>query len=308
MQKPANIYQGDRSEPLAQYLISSLAIATPVPRQQDFQGIDFHCSLLREVRGNLQPFAPFNVQIKSSSENWVEYGGLTGTKDSKTRHWRSHEIEALSTYQTPFFIGVVDKKEARLDLYQTMTRFFLSGKRMPYLVRLCVNTPTGDNHLSDGEKIPEEAAKAYDCTPEIWNIPLGQPVISISASDVASSEKLNNLAEVLLEHISLDQENITFHRAGLLHFRWPLTIRTGQKLTGYGISLAPGDPNKLKRVITPAIAALLSTYKDEKRRDLIKAWEAAVPQLSREDYLGWIGKIIDEKIAFGNEQDPPEKA
>lgn len=183
-----------------------------------------------------------------------------------------------------------------------MTRFFLSGNPAPYLVRLCINTPAGEDHLGSGDKTEEEEAKGYDCNPVVWRLPLGQPVVSISVKDAENSATLNHLAEVLLEYIALDQENITFNRAGLLHFRWPLIIRPGQKLREYGISIAPGDPNKLTRVITPAIASLLSTYKHANKPELIRAWQQAIPQLSREDYLGWIGQIIDDAIAFSNQQ------
>jgi hypothetical protein len=90
----------------------------------------------------LVAFQKLNVEDGHVEE---KLSGLTGKKHDKARHWRSHEIEALCTYQTPFFTGVVDKENARLDLYQTMTRFFLSGHRLTYWARLCINTPTGED-------------------------------------------------------------------------------------------------------------------------------------------------------------------
>lgn len=44
--------EGDRSEYLAQYLLSGLGLVTPVPRQEDI-GFDFVCSIADEQVGVL---------------------------------------------------------------------------------------------------------------------------------------------------------------------------------------------------------------------------------------------------------------
>src|SRR5207245_1516245 len=89
MQRLFSFRQGDRSEYLAQYILSAFAISVPVPRQEDV-GSDFHCSLLKREDNNLRPYLPFNIQIKSHERKLLEegviFGGITqgGT-------WRHHE-------------------------------------------------------------------------------------------------------------------------------------------------------------------------------------------------------------------------
>lgn len=298
MQRPYGIRQGDRSEYLAHYILSALAITTPVPRAEDFQGIDFHCSLLKEVDGNLQPYAPFNVQVKSASEAYVEYGGVT-----KSGNWRKHEIEALCEYQTPFFIGLVNKDLQRLDLFQTINRAFLWGRLpLPFKVRLMLNDPDGEGELGSGSEVNETVDPSFGCAPITHILPIGRPVVSIPIADSEDAIKIETLKSALLKFIMLDQENITLHRADFAHFRWPLVIKPGTGIHDYGImAMAPNDPRRLLRLITPAIASLLSTYKHHEGKSEIEAWGSMIHQLPRDHDLALMGKIIDQAFEFARE-------
>jgi len=124
MQRTLSYRQGDRAEYLAQYILSAFAISVPVPRQEDV-GSDFHCSLLKREGNNLRPYLPFNIQIKSYADKiqqeGIQFGGIT----EKGRKWRKHEIEQLCQADTPFLVGVVNKEEQWLDLFSTITRYFV---------------------------------------------------------------------------------------------------------------------------------------------------------------------------------------
>jgi hypothetical protein len=118
--------QGDRSEYLAQYILSSLGIAIRVPREEDI-GIDFYCSLANLKEGDLTFSSPFTVQIKSNSEN-VSYGGV-----DKKNVWKEHEIDWLFDQELPFLIGIADKEKHNIKLFITINilynklRNFFSG-------------------------------------------------------------------------------------------------------------------------------------------------------------------------------------
>jgi hypothetical protein len=69
-------FQGNRSELLADYLLSSIGIATPVRRQFD-TGIDFYCNLIKDNDSGYLTFGyPFAIQIKSSSDSEITYGNI----------------------------------------------------------------------------------------------------------------------------------------------------------------------------------------------------------------------------------------
>jgi len=59
-----NWRQGDRSELLADYLLSGIGITTPIRRQDD-TGFDFYCSVSDQEKGVLTFGFPYIIQIKS---------------------------------------------------------------------------------------------------------------------------------------------------------------------------------------------------------------------------------------------------
>jgi len=66
-----NWREGDRSEYVANFLLSAIGLVTPVPRQEDI-GIDFHCALADQENGVLTFDYPFIVQAKSIGSPVVE--------------------------------------------------------------------------------------------------------------------------------------------------------------------------------------------------------------------------------------------
>src|SRR5438874_1592010 len=154
MQRVVSYRQGDRSEYLAQYILSALTISVPVPRQEDV-GSDFHCSLLKKENGNLRPYLPFNIQIKSFGVKDISFGGVT-----KSGKWRGHEVDQLCQTDTPFLIGIVNKDDQWMDVFSTVNRYFVfyqwTGKGVPREVRLVPYEPVDEGHLGAGscEELP----------------------------------------------------------------------------------------------------------------------------------------------------------
>ena len=56
---------GDRSEYLAQYVLSRFSFVVPFPRQEDFGVADFLCVLTKEVDKLEYPRNAYYVQVKS---------------------------------------------------------------------------------------------------------------------------------------------------------------------------------------------------------------------------------------------------
>lgn len=105
--------QGNRSEYLALYILSSLGISVYVPRIEDI-GADFYCSLTKRDGNRMTFHLPFIVQVKSSSVEKIPFGG----PDEHGR-WRKEEIEWLFSQELPLLVGVVDKETSKLHLYST---------------------------------------------------------------------------------------------------------------------------------------------------------------------------------------------
>ena len=80
----ANLYQGIRSEYLAQYVFSMFGTVTRVPNEED-HGVDLVCTLTRRAGGRAEPFAYYSVQVKSAPGDWssaapAQCGGSWSTR------------------------------------------------------------------------------------------------------------------------------------------------------------------------------------------------------------------------------------
>lgn len=276
--------QGDRAEYLAQYILSALAITVPVPRQEDV-GTDFHCSLLQRTGKNLYPSLPFNIQIKSSGkkirEDGIRFGGVT-----KKGQWRKHQIDYLCQTDTPFLIGLVDLKKQTLDVFSTITRYFVlsnwKGCGIPREVAMIPYIPVGDGHLGVGEH--EDLADRPSMPKLLWKLPLGQPIVSISIADSEKPKRCEEIKDLLKPFLLMDQENAVCFRIGLGYFTWPLIIRPGKPLTDFGAGMsspAVDAPAVQKQLLNLAriVASLLTSYHLSGKKQEILAWEPVLPHL-----------------------------
>lgn len=194
----SNLHEGSRSEILADYLFSTFGTVTPVRRQDDF-GIDLYCTLndkigQRAVVGNY-----YSVQVKSSCDPWV----------FKSRE----DIRWLIEYPTPLFLACVDKKRGVLSVYHTMPRFLAAFWQEGNYLEL---TPSSDE---------EGGAARWD---NGTRFSLSAPIIRIEVNDLLDGEKLDSCRRVLQYWVSVDRDNCTLRRMGLLRFRMPQSYRVNE--------------------------------------------------------------------------------
>ena len=101
-----NFRSGNLTEHLGLLLLKSIAAIADVPRTEDV-GLDAVATLLRPDRdGNCYAEDGFVVQLKSDSENSVQYSG--------------HQLSWFLSQSQPMFIGLVSRKHARISLYPTL--------------------------------------------------------------------------------------------------------------------------------------------------------------------------------------------
>jgi hypothetical protein len=305
MQRLRSFRQGDRAEYLAQYILSALAITVPVPRQEDV-GTDFHCSLLRGEGDTLRPTLPFNIQIKSAGEenlkNGIRFGGVT-----KAGNWRQHEINQLCQTDTPFLIGLVNLEKQSLDLFSTITRYFVlsnwQGTGLPREVALIPYDPVGEGHLGSGSQ--EDLANKPDMPQKLWKLPLGQPIVSISIAESEDSNKCEEIKNLLEPFLRMDQENAVCSRIGLGYFCWPLIVRPGQVLREIGVGLASQSaqaPNvgKQLQITGRIVASLLTSYRLSGMKQEILAWVPALQQLPISKEPEFVGNSIKMALDFAH--------
>lgn len=303
MQRLRSFRQGDRAEYLAQYILSALAITVPVPRQEDV-GTDFHCSLLRGEGDNLRPTLPFNIQIKSAGDTMlkdgIRFGGVT-----KAGAWRQHEINQLCQTDTPFLVGLVDLKKQSLDVFSTITRYFVlsnwHGTGLPREVALIPYDPIGEAHLGAGfqEDLPVKA----DMPGKLCKLPLGQPIVSISIEESEDNRRCEEIKNLLEPYLRMDQENAVRFRIGLGYFDWPLIIRPGEPLKECGAGLATQSAESLSvqqqlRTVACIVASLLTSYLLSNRKTEILAWESTLAQLPISQTPEFVRNSIQKALEF----------
>lgn len=294
--------QGNRAEYLANYILSSFALSVPVPRPEDAAGVDFHCSLLRKDEDNLFPYLPFNIQIKSISDKKVSFGGLT-----KAGNWRIHEINQLCQTDTPFLIGMVDIKNQRMDIFTTISRYFVAygfnNKSVPRQVDLVPYSPEYPTHLGDGfiEEL-EPVKDKPDIPNQLWKLPIGQPILSISVEDSEAGDKVEAIKKLLEPFLRIDQENAVHYRTGVGYFDWVRTIQTNQALADVAWGWSPPSPGTYasevqKRVITKAVASLLANYDAAGEKESILTWEPVLQLLPIAELPAEVREKLDAIIA-----------
>lgn len=306
MQRLFACRQGDRAEYMAQYILSALAVTIPVPRQEDVTGTDLHCSLVRRHGNNLRPTVPFNIQIKKRSGDIIEMGIRFGgtTEGGK---WRSHEIEQLCQMDTPFLIGLVDLEKQSLDVFSTITRYFVRsnwmGTGFPREVAMMPYEPGGEGHLGAGAQ--EDLPANPNMPTKLWKLPLGQPIVSISIAESENLDRCEEIKDLLEPLLIMDQENAVCFRIGLGYFSWPLIIRPGEHLREVGSGLAsqaaeaPAVDQQL-RVTGRIVASLLTSYRLSRMKAEILAWEPALSQLPVDREPEFVRSSIKQALEFAH--------
>lgn len=209
-----NFFQRNRSELLADYLLSSIGIATPVRRQFD-HGIDFYCNLIKDNDSGFLTFGyPFAIQIKSASTSEIIYG-------KNKKKWRPENISWLFQNELPFFIGVVDKKYSSIEIYDTTGIWQLYLKDEKNFSQVILKPGKRGKHEWRGNvdkiELPNWDTTKGDSHKHI--IDLGNPIINITLEDLNEKQVLQNKKGILSRVIKIEQENIIRRNLGIKCFK-----------------------------------------------------------------------------------------
>ncbi len=198
---------GNRAELLVEQLLAAFAFTTRVPRQEDV-GIDFFCGLISRDGDLLKSGPLFTVQAKSSAEPLVCD--------------RPHEIEWITNRDNPHLICVADRNALAMDVYSTwnvMCGPLAAGQqRITLLPGVAASAWPGVVHSADGSQ----------------QIQLGAPIVRITDRDIFDEARVDQIATVIREWVTLDRNNIANRLAAIYWVIGPLQYETGTPLSASG--------------------------------------------------------------------------
>ena len=274
-----NFREGDRSEYLANYLVSGLGLVTPVPRQEDI-GIDFYCSLADQEFGRLTFGFPYLLQVKSSSEKEITYGSL-----NKKNEWLRDDLLWLFRQELPLFIGIVYKNKMRIDIYNT-SAFWFVHRENPNPNQLIFKPRFDFNDKGDVgrpkkiklENLPKNSGDGFK-----YEIDLGLPIISITNKDFDDKAKIAQMKSALRAVIYIEQNNLVYKRLRLPYFNWILKSDINKGIIPAWIYYGTGREmtSALLRTIAPSLISLALNLKqcgDTVNLDIIKPLLKKLPK------------------------------
>ena len=223
--RPRNPKIGDRAEYLGTFLLSWIAQAIPVPRQEDY-GIDFRGALLWEDGQSLRVGRRFAVQFKSNKRALFQAVGRP-IRRGKVKEWDQARVRCLlgrSPYvvdPTPLFLGHVDVKRGRLSLYSTAPMWNARWQGFPTEVLLDAQQwPPAPSGLDPGRQpfdvVPVGNAypKGHPTPPSALGrvvVPIGPPVVQLdvgNAGEPSAGVLRDKIVRCLDEWIQVDALNV----------------------------------------------------------------------------------------------------
>jgi len=211
MSIPMGFWQGNRSEYLAIPALCKLGFTVPVPRQEDQFGVDFIVHLARTVDQTVTPSGKsFGIQIKSNTDPLV--------------FDEPHKRDCLYGSSLPFFLGIVDRRNLTLTVYNTLNR--LSFYWMLGPTRAFKLVAGGDE---DGVPKPDFEKSTGETGKPILEIGISEP-----ATSRARSDEIEVLQSTMRSWIDLENENLSLKEQGIALLFWPSTYAKNKPL-GEGI-------------------------------------------------------------------------
>jgi hypothetical protein len=230
-----NLRSGDLHEELGLFLLRSIALVAPVPRQEDV-GNDAFATLIRpEGSRRLIPDMSFLVQLKAASISEVNYSG-------------PDEVGWITNLEIPLFIGRVDLKQASISLFSTQRVHQILMENAYDEIRLLLDPS-------------DEWSRANNARP----VNIGPPVHTWSVTDVGQQDFMAKAFSILRPHVEYLRRNRLLRDLRYQHLmKW----ETGKPPEDQGImmmGIANDDSKPVLESMIPNVRRLLSEIAHKKR-------------------------------------------
>lgn len=207
--------EGDRSEYLAQFLLSAAGLCTFIPRQEDI-GLDFSCSIADQRNGVLTFGYPYLISVKSISHPSIE---LTPTDAAIAANDTRH-VEWLFRQQLPIFLGVVDKDAVSLRIYSLLPLWFLYYKGGPQIGTLSIKPRLNATEVND-VGMPIQGAALQNWPGHFhYDVDVGHPVVVLDLAVIKDADSLAEAKRLLRMAVSFGQKNLLHYQLQIPHFYW----------------------------------------------------------------------------------------
>jgi hypothetical protein len=270
--------EGDRSEYLAQFLLSAVGLCTPIPRQEDI-GFDFSCSIADQEEGVLSFGFPYLISIKSQSNPGVQ---LTPS-DTIIAENRTHHFDWLFRQNMPTFLGVVDKDEVKLRIFSLLPLWFLYYDDQPHIGTLTLVPRFDENATHDIGK--PQKGKEMDNWPGHYpyTIDLGHPVVILDIPTIQDEDRLLIMKTRFRNAVSFAEQNIQHSRLMIPHFYWfAITNPDASEATpGWWFQAPPqtaGARGRTMSSLAPSLISMAMHFKEAGDTESLQACVRGYPE------------------------------
>jgi hypothetical protein len=207
--------EGDRSEYLAQFLLSALGLCTPIPRQEDI-GFDFYCSIADQEGGVLTFGYPYLISIKSRSTPCINIEPTS----SAIQNNRYQHLAWLFRQEQTILLGVVDKDPMCLRIFSLLPVWFLYYNEGKPIGSVSLNPRFDPKETSDvghprcGEELGNWPGHYH------YDVDLGHPVAIIDLPTIQDEERLRGTKKLLRLAVEWGEHNLLHSRLLIPHFYW----------------------------------------------------------------------------------------
>lgn len=204
--KIAGYHEGDRSEYLAQFALSTISYCVPVLRQVDYFFCDFLCVLFREGKKQNtfeSTGRSLGIQIKSNNDQ-IEI--------------KKERVEEFHGFTVPLFVGKIDKQAGVFSVYATTLRLLAA---LSYPDKKLILDPKGQS--------PE-----INVCDDAIGLKLGLPIVEVDITVLDDSDKKkrreerNRLFSILDSWTILEMANLAWKLNKIPWIQMPKKIRTNE--------------------------------------------------------------------------------
>ena len=189
-----------------------------------------------------------------------------------------------------------------MDLFCTTTRWFAyHNAQVPYELIFRHYTPARDVDLHNGTKTPRTVNALAGVEAVSWELPLGQPILSITSDQAEDRTFVAFAREILNQYIYLEVQNAVAAANRLHCFYWPLRINTNEPLTQHGIwvqwySQPTPFTHMQLRTLAPLVATLLRTYESVNDGEKVAKLGGLLDMLPQDHDLQLVRQMIEDGI------------
>lgn len=248
--------EGDRSEYLAQFLLSATGLCTSIPRQEDI-GFDFACSIADKESGILTFGYPYLISVKSLSGPTIS---VAPTKTAIEANDHSH-VAWLFRQEQPTFLGVVDKTTITLRVFSLLPLWFLYYRGGQDVGSLSINPRLGEEQ--GGDVGPPKRGAALDNWPGHfhYDVDVGHPIAILDLKTIQSEERTRSVKKFLRYAVELAERTLLQYRLQIPYWYWfPKTTPNASKFQS-GFSCQPVPPSdEARRLIMAELAPSLTSF------------------------------------------------